>query len=314
MSRQAWACEELNQETFLALPTEKIVEIVQREGRPKVGVFVPDGSRRLVLALTDAEPGSDEFYRSCATLPALYLLESLKVIFSHGLPTLLVPILSRSVLNRGSDYRRLTALEGLRLLFADEEWMRFYDEYGIRVRAYGQPERLAETECAEALTWLENTQQRTAAYRLHTLFYAIGELPLVGCDIADLGVAFWQQHGRVPTLGEQIRQYYGGDIASADFFVMSSKLSGLGAIPRFLVNGDTEVYFLPAAGAMGLNEYTYRLILYDLLYERVGLRTGVNGADLTSEDREALRIRYQQSVHRVIGLGRQVEGVWVPEN
>jgi len=111
--RSVWS-EKLDRETFLTLPTEEIIEITQREERPKVAVFVPDGSRRLVLAFTDAEPGTEEFYRLCATLPAQYLLKSLKVFFEHGLPTLLVPILSRSVLGRGSDYRHLTADEGLR--------------------------------------------------------------------------------------------------------------------------------------------------------------------------------------------------------
>lgn len=265
------------------------------------------------MAFTDAEPGTEEFYRFCATLPAEHLLESLKVFFGHGLPTLLVPILSQSVLARGSDYRRFTALEGLRLLFDDEEWASFYDEYDIRVRVYGEPEQLTGTECAEALSWIDNTCRRTAAYKRHTLFYAIGEQPSVGCDIARWGIAFYQEHGRVPTLLEQTRQYYGEDMAPADFFIMSSKLSGLGALPRFLVNSDTEVYFLPAAGAMGLNEYTYRSILHDLLFARNALRAGIDGLDMAAGDRAVLRIYYRQATHTVVGLGCQVGGVWIPE-
>ncbi len=303
-----------NSETFLTLPTEAIVELVQEIGRPKVGIFVPDGSRRLVLALTNAKPNTEEFYRLCATLPAQHLLESLKVFFNHGLPVLLVPILSRSVINRGNDYQRFTALSGLKLLFADETWLNFYEEYDVRVRVYGEKMQLAGTECEPAIEWIDDAHQRTDKHQTHSLFYAIGETPLLGQDIAETAVAFYQEYGRGPTVKEQIQQYYGQHLSPANFFIMTSKMSGLAALPRFLVNGDTEAYFLPAAGAMGLNSQTYRLILYDLLAERSNLHLGTYGdRGMESETRQALQSYYQQVDHSVIGLGRQIGTVWVPE-
>ncbi len=74
---------------FLSLSAREISTLTQSKGKPRLGVFVPDGSRRLVLALTDAKLDTEEFYRLCAALPAQYLQQSLKVFFHFGLPTLL---------------------------------------------------------------------------------------------------------------------------------------------------------------------------------------------------------------------------------
>lgn len=296
---------------FLKMTTQEIATLIRIQQSPQLGVFVPDGSRRMVLAFTDANPGEEDFYRLSATLPAQYLLASLKVFFSHGLSTLLVPILSRSVLQRGGPYSRLTALTGLELLFASDEWLHFYQEYNIRVRTYGDLKFLAGGDCEPALAWVEATMQQTAAHQSHTLFFAIGEPPTLGEGMAELSVRFWQENGRLPTLSEQICYYYGEPLPTADFFIMTSKMSGLGALPRFLVNGDTEAYFLPSAGAMGLNAHTWRLILYDMLFARVGLHGKHVQEAMSAEDRVDLGAIYRDEAQTVIGLGEQVGNIWV---
>lgn len=301
----------ITQDAFLKMPTQEIAQLVLEEKRPQLGVFVPDGSRRLVLAFTDAAPGSDDFYRLSATLPAQYLKESLQVFFSHGLPTLLVPILSSSVLKRGDRYGRLTALTGLQLLFASNDWLAFYKEYDIRVRVYGNLSLLAGGECEPALEWIEATIDQTAVHQTHTLYYAIGESATLGEGIAEMGVQFFQENGRLPTLSEQICYYYGQSLPTADFFIMTSKISGMGALPRFLVTGDTEIYFLPSAGAMGLNAYTWRLMLHDMLFARTGLRGKYAQEAMSLSERNALRILYEQEAQTVIGLGEQIGRIWI---
>ena len=301
-----------SREEFLQMTASEVARLVSVLQRPRVGVFVPDGSRRLVLAYTEAEPETEQFYRFCATLPAQYLLQALKIMFGHGLPVLLVPILSRSVLARGSDYRRLTALLGLEMLFASDEWQQFYDEYDVRVRVYGDPKCLMETECAPALDWIDQTEQRTAIHRAHTLFYAIGESARAGQEITRLAISFYMEHNHIPTLEEQINQYYGESIDTVDFFIMSSKMSGLGALPRFLVSSDTETYFLAAPGGIGLTEHTFRAILHDLLFVRPALRSGIQSGATRSE-RLALRQAYETQSATVAGLGRLVSQVWIPE-
>lgn len=299
------------QDAFLKMPAQEIARLIRELKRPRLGAFVPDGSRRLVLAFSETTPDSEDFYRLSATLPAQYLLESLKVFFSHGLPILLVPILSSSVLKRGHRYSRLTALTGLELLFSSDDWWQFYQEYDVRVRVYGDLSLLANSECEPALAWIETMVARTAVHEFHTLYFAIGEPPTLGEGIAEMGVRFWQENGRFPTLSEQICYYYGEPLPTADFFIMTSKMSGLGALPRFLVNGDTEAYFLPSAGAMGLNAHTWRLILYDMLFARVGLNGKYVQEVMSAEERAALSAVYRDDAQTVIGLGEQIGKVWV---
>ncbi len=52
----------LDLDHFLQLSSSEIADLIDRENRPKLGVFVPDGSRRMVLTLTDVEPDSAEFF------------------------------------------------------------------------------------------------------------------------------------------------------------------------------------------------------------------------------------------------------------
>ncbi len=300
---------DISPEDFLALPREEILQILAKFGRPQVGVFVPDGSRRLVLAYTDYEPGSDEFYRASAQIPADFVLKSLKVFFDYGLPVLLVPILGRSVLKRGPKYRAITLLEGLRILFHAEETLELYHAYQMRVRVYGEPDRLKGTECERALVWIEETCRQTSVYSQHKLFYAIGESPLVGEQAAQFAAQFAIREGRIPTTPELISAYYGEELPPADFFIMTSKMSGMGALPNWLVNGDTEIYFLPTL--MGLTESNYRLILYDMLYNRIGLRSGIEEFDTTANTRQKLREAYKKSMEKVVGIGFEVGKVWM---
>lgn len=298
----------LSEKEFLALPKDELVKIVAEFGRPKLGVFVPDGSRRLVLAYTDFEPESDEFYKASATIPARFVLESLKVFFDYRLPILLVPILGRSILKRGPRYRAITLLEGLRILFCSQDALDLYHRHQIQVRIYGQPDVLKGTECELALEWIEEACQQTAGYSLHKLLYGIGEPPLLGEHAAQFAANFALQHGRIPTNRELICANYGEDLPSADFFIMTSKMSGMVALPNWLVNGDTEVYFLPTV--MGLTERNCRVILYDLLYNRSGLRSGIEEFDITAKTRKQLRQVYEKSVEKVVGVGFEVGKVW----
>lgn len=298
----------LSEKEFLALPKDELLKIIAEFGRPNLGVFVPDGSRRLVLAYTDFEPESDDFYKASATIPARFVLESLKVFFDYRLPVLLVPILGRSILKRGSKYRAITLLEGLRILFHEKETLDLYHQYQIQVRIYGQPDVLKGTECEPALEWIEEACRQTAGYSQHKLLYGIGEPPLMGEHAAQLAANFVLKHGRIPTTRELICANYGEDLPSADFFIMTSKMSGMVALPNWLVNGDTEVYFLPTV--MGLTEKNYRVILCDMLYNRSGLRSGIEEFDTTANTRKKLRQVYEKSVEKVIGVGFEVGKVW----
>ena len=297
---------------FLKLPRSEVLALHTQFGFPNLGVFVVDGSRRLVLAYSDAEPGTEEFYLAAAHLPAQFLRSAVETVFSYGLPTLMAPVLGRSLFRRGEDYVRLTLLEGLRLLFDSSEWSEMYQRLGVRVHVYGHLECLRGTACEPALEWIERTQKETTANQQHSLFYAVGETSIVGEEAVQSAAAFFVEHQRIPTREEQVQYYYGELLPMADWFIMTSKMSGMGAFPPLLINSDTELYFLPTV--MGLTDNVYRRILYDMWFGRSALRQGVNCFELTAEKRAALRQAYDHSVGQVLGVGFEIGRVWVMKN
>lgn len=296
---------------FMALSREQILALINTFQLPKLGVFVPDGSRRLALAYGTSDIKSEEFQEESAVLPARYLKGAIQTFFDYGLPTLMVPILGRSILGRGEDYQRNTLFRGLKALFFDSAWKDFYEEYDICVKTFGRPEFLVGTYCEPCLEWISSVCEATIDHTTCSLFYGIGGSPVVGEDAAWNALQFLQQHKRVPTLLEQVKAYYGVALPPADFFIMTSKMSGMGALPNLLINGDTEVYFLPTM--MGLNEFTYRSILFDMLFNRYHLRTGIADFNATAENRIALRHEYEKLHDEVLGLGFNIGNIWVME-
>jgi hypothetical protein len=221
----------------------------------------------------------------------------------------MIPILGRSILKRGENYQKLTLLEGLRLLFNSEIFLEMYERYDIQVNVYGHPDCLIGTGCQTALNWIQETCAKTSHHKAHKLFYAIGESPIVGEEAALNAASFTIKNGRVPTFDEQVISYYGAHLPPVDFFIMTSKMGGMGALPNLLVNGDTEIYYLPTV--MGLTEINYRLVLYDLLFRRAALRHGINDFDITPETRHSLMQAYEKSIPKIIGTGFSIGNVWI---
>jgi hypothetical protein len=298
-------------ERFLSLPAEAISDLVREKGKPMVGIFVPDGNQRLVKAETGLREDTEEFFTQVALTQTTYGLDTLKVFFGHGLSILFAPLFSRSVLARGPGYHRLTALTTLEIMFASDEWLAFYDAWQVRVRVYGDLSVVSQGGCEPAREAIERVQQITQTHTAHTLFLGIGGEPWVGQDAVRATGSFYQEQRREPSRDELLEVLYGQAVPPADFFIMSSKLAGLGALPALICGGDTQVYYLPVPGVIGLTQETYRTILYDLLYLRDG-PAGKRGPDLSSTEREQLRAWYNHHANRVIGLGSRVADVWLP--
>jgi hypothetical protein len=298
-------------EHFLDLPPDTISEITRQAGRPKVGVFVPDGNRRLVLATTDLPENSPAFFTQVALTQTAGFLENLKVFFNHGLPTLFAPLFSRSVLLRGGNYR-LAVIETLRILFTDPTWLDFYRDRGICVRVYGNVEALCCDEFGPAIAWIKAVELQTKGYTAHHLYLGIGGEPWVGHDAAAAAVRFYGQFNREPDNDELIPFLYGWPVPAAAFVIISSKFAGIGALPALITGHDTQLYYLPVPGVIGLTERTYRLILYDLLFSQQE-RPQDRHYELSPEERGQLRAWYTARADTVIGLGRKIGSVWVPD-
>jgi hypothetical protein len=298
----------LDQKAFLKLPTEEIVKIVQQEGCPKVGVFVPDGNRRFTLKQTDAQPNTVDFYSQLALIQTKYGLETLKVFFSHGLSVLFTPIFSRAVLERDPLYRFHTARKTLEIMFTGGEWLNFYRERNVRVRIYGDLDSLNLPEYLGTKAWIEQIQEQTVHHDGHDLYIGIGGEPWVGWDAVVGAIRFHEKYRRQPMVKEEIIDFiYEKALPPADFVILSGKPGGLGALPALICGKNTHLYYLPAPGVAALTQSAFRAILYDLIFIRK------HGYEVSPEERERLRDWYQTHSEIVIGLGQNIGPVWLPD-
>ena len=98
----------LSRDEFLKLSTEDIVEIISVEGRPKVGVFMPDGSRRSAMFFLGLKPSQDDFENKYIEIEKRKFLENVRIMFEHGLETLIIPTLKHENFDR--DERTINAI------------------------------------------------------------------------------------------------------------------------------------------------------------------------------------------------------------
>ncbi len=275
-----------------------IAELVHTRNYPRLGVYVPDGTRRLTLALTDCPPDGAEFYRAALNLIEGRFLQQLEMFFTTGVWGLVVPLFSRRVLARSDTYLRDFAEPVLQKLTQSRLWLDFYERHEVRVCFYGL-QGLPETEFrARVGAWAEHLQAITSEHARHSLCLGVGGSAILGEDSARLDGSL-----ELPDLREA---FYGAALPMADFVIMSGKFGGLGALPPFICDGDTAFYIVPVPGLL-LGAKGWRAILYDLLFQR----QAQEAYPLTQAERLALRRLYEQNADSVIGTGQVLNGIWV---
>lgn len=121
----------VSEKEFLDLPLVSVAEIVRCRG-PKVSVFPFDGTRRWFHL--ECNPQYDD-YQQAALRQSIRIL---KMLFEHGIETVISPIFSDDLLDRGDRYI-VQALEGMALLANDEEILSFYKEHEVHISASMSP-------------------------------------------------------------------------------------------------------------------------------------------------------------------------------
>ncbi len=256
----------IGRDEFIKLPTEEIRQILSPGKRPTVGIFVPDGTRRLTLSFTKTLPGSAGFFSEYLRLTSQYFMNNVDVFFSHGLPTLFVPLIGSHIFNKSKSPQHKALRKILEIIFKSKQWVEFYKKNNIRVKVYGNLKYLEKDDYSPALEWIENMIRITSKNKSHTLFYGFASENETGPEFMEYAINFYKNTGRRPTYSELLTSYYGEYLPPAHFFIMSTKFTGLGSLPPFITNRETRMYFLPAPGILALTRETYRKILYDLLF------------------------------------------------
>lgn len=286
-----------NFDGFMSLSREQLANLIREQHFPRLGVYIPDGTRRLTLALRDCPPDGPEFFHTSTQLALELFFQQMERFFGSGLWGLIVPLFSYRVLNRSETYAKAFVFPILSALTQEANWLELYAKYQLQVRFYGWQNLKSMPLWEPVCSWMEALQERTMHNTGGVLCLGVGGSPVLGEDA--MLVAGVPAEARLLT-------FYGVDLPRADFILMSGKLGGVGSLPPFVCDGDTALYLMPAPGLL-LDEKTWRQLLYDLLFERHDPEI----YPFTAEQRAALRTLYQRGKGVIFGLGERHYGLWI---
>ena len=293
-------------ETFQSLPTTDVARLVRATG-PKVCVFPINGTRRwFVLEHWDAREG--DFSAPYLDVIAGRHIELYKLLFDHGVDTLLTPTFGPDIMERGKDYVQM-AVEGLSRLATHADFLAFYQDYDVRVRFYGDYRKFLDpTPYAYVSGLFDEAMERTAANNRYRLF-----LGLFAHDatetIANLAVRYHAEHGRVPDKHTLVELYYGEYVEPVDMFIGFDKFCAFDM--PLVAMGNEDLYFTVSPSPY-LTQHQLRGILYDHLYNRRG---GEPDYTLMQPDDWALmKDFYRANSERTLGVGAKQKrgGFWYP--
>lgn len=303
----------LDLRTFLGLPASEIARLAS-QGKRRVCVFPINGTRRWYLLERNRSaappPVSEEAYlrdyieRSAENHRQLY-----RMLFEHGIHTLLTSLFGASLLQRGDTYISIGLNHGLAQIARDAAFRQLFDDLGVRVRFYGDYRRVfPQIGYGHLLDLLDEVTEATRRHDRHLLLYGLCADDPVD-SIAQLSVEHFQVHGRAPTRQELVTLYYGEPVEPVDLFIGFDKFCVFDM--PLLATGEEDLYFTVSPSPY-LSARQLRLILYDHLYSRRLAESDYVG--LSAETLEALCQLYELNAESVLGVGRQDArgGFWYP--
>ncbi len=283
-------------ETFFHLPTEEIAQMVRAAG-PQVCGFPINGTRRWFMM--EYEPRAndpEERYVTamCQSHVALY-----RMLFNHGIDTILAPVFGPDLLERGGEYTEM-AVHGLARLAEHPAFLSFYDRYQVRVGFYGDYRKfLLPTPYAYLCDLFDGITEQTRTHSQHRLLYGVCAHDPVQ-TVSELSVQHYQASGHAPDKSILIQLYYGMDVSPLSLFIGFDKFCVFDM--PLITTGNEDLYFT-VSPSLYLTERQLREILYDHLFTRRVEETDYS--DLTRDDAELMRRFYHANRGRTLGIGAQ---------
>jgi hypothetical protein len=290
----------MNAQDFYKLPQVEMARLVQAQG-PHVVALPINGTRRWFMLEHPTEAGQDfqARFQEYSDITACKYIDLFKLIFDQGINTLLTPEFGPELLTRGEAYARLTT-QALAYLATHPPFLKFYDEYQVRVRFYGDYRRVfAQTPYAYLSDLFDEVTRRTLNYDRHRLFYGVCANDATE-SVAGLAVHYHNLHGRVPDRRTIVELYYGEYVEPLNLFIGFDKFSVFDT--PLLALGEEDLYFT-VAPSLYLTELQLREILYDHLYTRRASE---------SDQWRTLGEFYRLNQTRTLGVGAQRNGFWYP--
>ncbi len=290
-------------ETFQALPVEEVARLIGQRG-PQVCALPFNGTRRWFL-MNQGALGSDDYLE----VAAKKTVEITKLIFDHGVTTLLSPILGKDIVDRGqSDKTYAEILHSYSLLATSPTFLDFFATYGVRVGFYGDfRARMRHASLSHVIdayeTLVESTRQNDR-YRIFWGLFANDPIE----QVARIVIDFHRERGRAPDRREIVSRYYGDYIAPIDIFIGSDRPS-VYDVP-LLSLGSESLYFT-VAPSFCMDRRLLRSILYDHMYARQVIEHYNNVTPAAVADFERF---YEVNRYQVLGVGRlsKTENFWYP--
>jgi hypothetical protein len=293
---------------FYQISKPEVAQIV-REAGVKTCVFPINGTRRWFMLERETQQGqADNPERDYVELMVTGHINLYRLFFEHGVSTLLTPVFGQDLMERGEDYTQM-ALDALALAATRPEFLAFYDEHQIRVSLYGDYRKyLANTRFAYLIDLFDEVKRRTATHQRHRLFYGVFAHDAAE-TIAELGVRYHVEHGRVPDKRTLVEMYYGEYVDPVSFFIGFDKFCAFDM--PLVTTGNEDLYFT-VSPSLYLSEQQLREILFDHIYTRRAEDTDYS--ELSPEGREAMRSFYDANRWKTLGVGERhpSAGYWYP--
>lgn len=285
-------------ETFQDLPVEEVARLVRANG-PKVCVFPINGTRRWFLL--EAEGRQDYM-----DLTASRHIEIYRMLFAHGLDTLLAPMFGPDLMERGPEYVEL-AVDGLARLATHPDFLKLYQDCSLRVRFYGDYRKIfAPTPHAHVVDLFDQITAQTMENDRGRLFFGVFANNAAE-TIAELSIHYYRQHSRSPDERQLVEMYYGEQVGPASLFIGFDKFSAFDM--PLIASDNTDLYFT-VSPSLYLAQRQLRAILYDHIYLRQVPEPDYEG--LPASAVAAMKDFYRANAETVLGLGVLRDGIWYP--
>jgi tuberculosinol/isotuberculosinol synthase len=230
------------------------------------------------------------------------------MLFEHGIEILLAPVFGRELMRRGDEYTRRVGIDGLVRTATDPNYRRFFEQYDIRVRFYGDyQDVLSSTPYEYALQSMYEVTEATRKNRRFQLFFGVFADDATE-SIARLSVEHYVAEGFVPDKQTLVRKYYGEDLPPVSLFIGFDKFS-IFDMP-LLGTGEEDLYFSVSPSPY-MTQHQLRAILYDHLYVRPAPESDYGKLDSTELD--WLREYYRKNQDHAFGVGKLKFNLWIPD-
>ena len=293
-------------EQFLELPSEDIAALV-REGGPKVCVFPVNGTRRWFMLERAAEIKEDFFEAYMNTSIANHV-ELCAMLFEHGIEILLAPVFGRELMHRGDEYTQRVGIDGLVRTATDKNYRRFFEQYDVRVRFYGDyRDVLTGTPYEYALSSMYDVTEATKQNRTFRLFFGVFADEVTE-TVSRLSVEHYLAQGSIPDTQTLIRKYYGEALPPVSLFIGFDKFSVFDM--PLLGTGEEDLYFSLSPSPY-MTQHQLRAILYDHLYIRPTPEPDYT--KLSAAELDWLREYYRRNRDYAFGVGKLKFNLWIPD-